>query len=90
MGGYSPTRWWSKWELIYQLLLQFGDVKPFLEENEDLGPATQQKLLGILTDPQKYALLKIELAAVVDCGEPFVKATYALEGDGAVALESRA
>ena len=28
--------------------LQFGDVRPFLDENEDFGPATQQKLLGIL------------------------------------------
>ena len=26
--------------------------------------------------------LKMELAAVVDAGEPFVKATYVLEGDG--------
>ena len=58
-----------------QLLVQFGDVRPFLEENEDLSPATRRKLLGTLNDPQKYALLQIELAAVVDCGEPFLKAT---------------
>ena len=62
-------------------------VRAFLEENEDLGPATRQKLLGILTDPQKNALLQIELAAVVDCGEPFVKVTYTLEGDGQLVLE---
>ena len=30
--------------------------------------------------------MKIELAAVVDYGEPFVKATYNLEGDGPLAL----
>ena len=53
MGSYSPTRWWSKWELMNQLLLQFGDLRPFLEENEDLGPATRQRLLGTLTDPKK-------------------------------------
>ena len=39
------------------------------------------------TDPNKKALLEIELAAVVDWGAPFVKATYALEGDGALAVE---
>ena len=87
MGSYSPTRWWSKWELMNQLLFQFGDVRPFLEEHEDLGPATRQKLLGIVTDPQRNVLLQIELAAVVDCGEPFVKATYTLEGDGPLVLE---
>lgn len=46
------------------------------------------KLLGILTDPQKNSLLQIELAAVVDGSKPFVKATYTLEGDGPLALES--
>ena len=80
MGSYSPTRWWSKWELMNRLLVQFGDVRPFL----DLSPTTRQKLLGTLTDPQKYALLQIELATV---DEQFVKATYILEDDGALALE---
>ena len=32
-------------------------------------------------------LLQIELAVVIDCGEPFVKATYTLEGDGLLVLE---
>ena len=31
--------------------------------------------------------MQIELAAIVDWGEPFVKATYRLEGDGALAFE---
>ena len=26
MPTYSPTRWWSKWEIFHQLLFQFGDV----------------------------------------------------------------
>ena len=30
----------------------------------------------------------MELAATVDCMEPFVKATYNLEGDGFLALET--
>ena len=60
----------------------FGDVLPFLEENPDLAPATRRKLLSILQDSQKNSKLQLELAAVIDAGEPFVKATYKLEGDG--------
>ena len=30
-----------------------GDVKPFLEENNDLGPATRKKMLNVLQNPQK-------------------------------------
>lgn len=40
----------------------YGDVLPFLEENEDVGLATQKKMLDILHDPQKQGLLQIELA----------------------------
>ena len=31
--------------------------------------------------------MQVKLAAIVDWGEPFVKATYKLEGDGALALQ---
>ena len=40
------------------------------------------KLVQILSDPNKAAQLKIELAITVDACEPFAKATYRLEGDG--------
>ena len=65
---------------------QFGDVHPFLQEQTKLSPATRNKLLQIMADPLKNARLQIELAAVIDAGEPFVKATYTLEGDGPLAL----
>ena len=29
MAKYSHTRWWRKWEVMRQLLLQFGDIKHF-------------------------------------------------------------
>ena len=55
-------------------------------QKEDLGsPTTRVKLLALITDPNKKALFEIELA-VVDWGAPFVKATYTLEGDGALAV----
>ena len=53
----------------------------FLHENE-LAPAYLSKILTILGDPQKSALLQVELAVVVDTGEQLVKANYTLEGDG--------
>ena len=67
-------------------MLQFGDIEPFLRAHDDLAPSTRSKLLGIVSDPIKNACLKIELAAVVDGGEGLVRATYNLEGDGALAF----
>ena len=63
----------------------YGDMLPFLEENEDVGLATQ-KMLDILQNLRKQGLLQIELAATVDGGLPLVQATYWLEGDGPLAL----
>ena len=77
--SYSVTRWWSKWEVMRQLMVYFGDLLSFLEENDDVAPACRLKLLGIIHDSDKLAHLKIELAATVDIGEPFVKACYYLE-----------
>ena len=54
MPGYSPTRWWSKWELIKRVMELFGDIESFLRTNEDLAPATRGKLLGYFNDMQKY------------------------------------
>ena len=82
MRSYSSTRWWSKWEVMEQLPVTFGDVKGFLDDNGDIGLATRTKLLEILNDPTKTAILQIELAAIIDAGAPLVKATYNLEGDG--------
>ena len=45
---YSATRWWSKWEVMKQMMDAFGDVQHFLENN-DLPP-TKQKLMEILND----------------------------------------
>ena len=48
--------------------------------------ATTRKLLSIVDDAASLRKLKIELAATVDAMEPFVKATYDLEGDGPLIL----
>ena len=87
MGSFSATRWWSRWEIMDQILVQFGDIYKFLH-TEDLGSnAACTKLLDILRDFEKKAKLQIELAVVIDCGRSFVKATYDLEGDGPLVVE---
>ena len=82
--SYSPTRWWSRWEVYKQMMLQFGYLEDFLKNNSDVSPATRTKLLSFFADPSN---LQVELAAITDYGEPFIKATYKLEGDGPLALE---
>ena len=86
MRSYSETRWWSKWEIINQIVDQFGDVQPFLEENTNTAPATASKALAIVCDHQKSMFLQVELAITVDVCRPFIEATYKLEGDGPLIL----
>ena len=62
-------------------------MKKFLER-DDLPPATSTKFLQVLDDPAKTRKLKIDIATTVDIMEPFVKATYKLEGDGPLSLEA--
>ena len=55
---------------------------PIIQSHPEMSPATTAKLSLLLSDSQKKAYLEVELAALVDCGVSFVKATYNLEGDG--------
>ena len=75
--------------MYQQLMVHFGDLEPFLQRNDDIAPApcTRAKLLPFFSDQQRKATLQIELAATIDFGKPFVKATYNLEGDGPLALK---
>ena len=69
-----------------QIMEGFPDVQSFIQASEGISPATIRKLREILTDTVKKVQLKMELAVVIDAGEPFVKGTYNLEGDGAMVL----
>ena len=75
------------WECQRQLLELFGDISNFLKACYDQGiaPKSLDKLLQLLLQSSKE--LMIEIAVTVDAGEPFVKATYKLEGDGPLAIE---
>ena len=68
--------------MLKQVSDYFGDVAPFLQENDNLSPQTRRHLLDIFESPQELQLLKLELAVLVDAGVHFVTATYYLEGDG--------
>ena len=72
--------------MMSQVLVQYGDIKPFVLENWDISPATRAKLLEILNDPQQQILFKMELASMIHVGAYFVRATYELEGDGVLVL----
>ena len=80
--NYCPMRWWSKWECMKQVFELFPDVDSFVKSNDDFSYTTRSKLTGILNDPAKSVLLKVELTTIVDFGHQFVTTTYNLEGDG--------
>ena len=82
MRTYSPTRCWSKWEVMNLVLEYFADVEPFVRENDHLAPATRAHLLEIFHSPGDSKDLELELAVFVDGGNHFVSTTYYLEGDG--------
>lgn len=43
--------------------------------------------MALLRNPQELLAIRLELAAVVDIGSYFVRATYNLEGDGALSIK---
>ena len=82
MRSHSNTRWWSRFEIMKQVFEYYGDVEPFLRENDHLAPATRGHLLELFNNQNDAADLKLELAALIDGGVHFVTGTYNLEGDG--------
>ena len=72
--------------MIRDILTYFADIQPFLEDITDLAPKIRDRLLPMLQDQEQKERLQLKIAIVVDAGEPLVKATYNLEGDGPLAL----
>lgn len=85
MKSYSGTRWWSKWEMIKDIFTNFCSVQPFLEDIKEVAPKLRERLLPFFEGDQQREL-QLEMAIVLDVGEPFVQATYKLEGDGPLVL----
>ena len=68
------------------LLKSFGSVSSFLDKTDLLS--SKLKLQEIISDPPKNRKLHMELAIIVVAMEPFVKATYNLEGDGSLIFKA--
>lgn len=88
LKGYSPTRWWSRWELMKALAKSFG---PMLDQfiaqliARDIAEETTSKMQAILKDSNKRAALELELAVAMDL-EPLVTTTYLLEGEDGLCI----
>ena len=82
MQSYGETRWWSRWEILDQLGVHFSELQPLLDNNQVLSPKTMDCLRVMIKDPVRREHLQLELAAMMDIGQHFIKATYFLEGDG--------
>lgn len=87
--SYSPTRWWSWWEVAQQVMLQFAEILPFVQDRLQTAAnkATLRQVEEMFVDGQMKLSLQLELAAVVDAGKPMVESTYILEGDGTLAWQ---
>ncbi len=70
-------------KIVYPCLLDVGCFSHTLDH-----VPSSPKLVYILNDPPKSRKLQMELAGTVDFGEPFVKATYRLEGNGSLAFSA--
>ena len=69
MSKHSDTRWWSKWDILQQALYYFGDIEPFLRENEELSPAVRRHLLEIFDDHQDFQDLQDSHDKIQQCKE---------------------
>ena len=78
---YNSTRWWSLWECLKVVFEEWNHVNAFLQSNEDFAEVSRRKLSDLIQ--QSSLQIRVEQAAMMEM-EKFVKATYTLEGDGAL------
>ena len=79
------VRWWVKWEAIAQLhhvgIIAWRDKVVKYCADRSYCEKTMKKLLKHLQDPLVVSKVIMQVAAQTMAGEPFVRATYNLEGD---------
>ena len=88
MTGFSPTRWWSRWEIFKSLALACGEpIDLFVQalRDQEIGEESSRKLHEVLSNAEQRSEMELELALCMEL-EPLVKVTYELEGDGLTAL----
>ena len=80
---YNSTQWWSLWECLKVVFEERHHVNAFLESNEDFAEVSRRRLSDSIQ--QSSLQIRVEQAALMEMEmEKFVKATYTLEGDGAL------
>jgi len=88
--SYSKTRWWSRYEVVAQLVRHMhtfrSEVIPMLRANK-IAKESVGKIAAVLEDSKMSALLLLEGAIVLDVVQKLVAATYLLESDGPVMLQ---
>ena len=72
MASYSATRWQSKWGIFRQS----WRYKTIFEFKPRFWAFISSNVAGNSSSEDKVKCLKLELAAIIDSGEAFVKATY--------------
>ena len=82
----SKTRWWSEWECLKDLLGKLDHLQTFLTSPKLSESEFAQTAAALWERPESRRAATFELQCVVSVAEPFVAATYQLEGDGALAL----
>lgn len=81
MAKFSTVRWWSRFECMREISVNFSQLPDFLQylEDNDIGDATTKTMRSIVMD--EGDALQLELAAVLSL-QRVERATYRLEGDG--------
>jgi hypothetical protein len=85
----SPTRWWSEFEVLRYIGLNFQTLKQFLEGPPSLhySAKTKSKLVAMLQDSSASCLIQLQISILLDFATRFVEATYLLEANiGSIAI----
>ena len=59
MGSYSATRWWSRWEIMKQLMVQYPEIEMFLKNNPDVAPASHAKLITFFKTSKRMCIFSL-------------------------------
>ena len=85
---YSVVRWWSKFDCLEQIAVDWAVIMPSVLVNIVQQSTTQNcsasAMYNLLMENRrsKEDMIRLELAAVIDGGSVFRNRTYFLEVDG--------
>ena len=82
----NNTRWWTSFDLMKYVAINFFEVEPFLKDlvKHDSSKASAKPLLSVLAKEKTAAYVRVELAAIVETCMPLANYTKLFEGDSPV------